>query len=61
VAVTFDGVRHEVIFDPGSSLLLAERDVIVAARPEAALFPVGTTVHSALHSTTVVDAVAASG
>jgi len=59
VAITFDGVRHELLFDPDSSLLLAEREVVVAVRPEAARFPVGTTIGSARYSTRVVDSVAA--
>jgi hypothetical protein len=45
----------------GSSLLLGEREVVVASRPEAARFPVGTTIRSALHSTRVVDSDTATG
>jgi hypothetical protein len=59
VAITFDGVRHELIYDPGSSLLLAERDVIVAARPQAPRYPVGTTMRSQLYLTRVVDSITA--
>ena len=61
VAITFDGVRHELLFDPDSSLLLAEREVVVAVRPEAARFPVGTTIRSSMYSTRVVDSVTATG
>ncbi len=59
VAITFDGVRHELVFDPGSSLLLAERDVIVTSLPEASRYPVGTTIRSELYLTRVVDSITA--
>jgi hypothetical protein len=59
VAITFDGVRHELIFDPGSSLLLAERDVSVTSLPEAPRYPVGTTIRSEQYLTRVVDSITA--
>ncbi len=57
VAITFDGVRHELLFDPSSSLLLAERDIIVTSRPEAPRYPVGTTIRSELYLTRAVDSI----
>jgi hypothetical protein len=59
VAITFDGVRHELIFDPASSLLLAERDITVTSVPEASRYPVGTTIRSELYLTRVVDSITA--
>jgi hypothetical protein len=59
VAITFDGVRHELIFDPRSSLLLAERDIVVTAHPLAPRIPVGTTIRSELYLTRVVDSLTA--
>jgi len=59
VAITFDGVRHELIFDPSSSLLLAERDITVTSLPEAPRYPVGTTIRSELYLTRVVDSITA--
>lgn len=59
VAITFGGVRHELLFDPGSSLLLAEREITVTALPEAPRYPVGTTIRSELYLTRVVDSVTA--
>jgi hypothetical protein len=59
VAITFDGVRHELVFDPSSSLLLAERDVTVASLPQAPRYPVGTTIRSERYLTRVVDSVTA--
>jgi hypothetical protein len=55
VAITFNGVRHELLFEPSSSLLLAQRETIVASLPEASGYPVGTTVRSELYLTRVVD------
>jgi hypothetical protein len=55
VAITFNGVRHELVFDPSSSLLLAQREIIVAALREASRYPVGTTIRSELYLTRVVD------
>lgn len=59
VAITIHGVRHELIFDPSSSLLLAERDIIVTSLPEAPRYPVGTTTRSELYLTRVVDSITA--
>jgi hypothetical protein len=59
VAITFDGLRHELIFDPRSSLLLAERDIVAAPIPEAPRFPVGITLQSELYLTRVVDSITA--
>jgi hypothetical protein len=59
VAITFDGVRHELLFDPHSSLLLAERDITVTAQPAAPRYPVGLTIRSELYLTRVVDSLTA--
>ena len=55
VAITFHGVRHELVFDPSSSLLLAQREIVVASLREASRYPVGTTIRSELYLTRVVD------
>jgi hypothetical protein len=59
VAITVNGVRHELIFDPHSTLLLAERDIAVTAPPGAQRYPVGLTIRSELYLTRVVDSVTA--
>jgi hypothetical protein len=59
VAITVNGVRHELIFDPHSTLLLAERDIAVTAQPGAQRYPVGLTIRSELYLTRVVDSVTA--
>ncbi|MBI4261098.1 MAG: CU044_5270 family protein [Actinobacteria bacterium] len=42
VGVTWNGVRHEIVFDPGTAIVLGERDVEVgtlAAEADPAMFP----------------------
>jgi len=59
VAITYDGVRHELLFDPSNSLLLAERHIVVTPSPMAPRYPVGTTIYSELYLTKVVDSITA--
>jgi hypothetical protein len=55
VARTEDGVRHELLFDPATSAMLAERDVVVAPGSHTG-FKVGTVVGDAVYERQAVVA-----
>jgi len=44
VARTSDGVRHELVLDPGSSELLAERETLLDPRAAGVTLPAGTLI-----------------
>lgn len=62
VAYTSHGIRHELIFDPQTSALLAERQQVVAGDPSetASRVPVGTVLESTAYvSSGIVDSTSA--